>query len=134
MLITYPKIAEVEVIGIPDKLRGEIVRAVIRLREGAVATERKIRQFCQQHMADYKLPRQIIFTDVLPQAASTAKACRKNLKRYLSKLSPSRCSPHQERQSHNFGNNILVLLRGQPAKIGIQAVTNKLKFQSTITP
>jgi len=85
VLSTHPKIAEVRVMGIPDKLRGEIVRAVIRLREGEVATEHEIRQFCQQRMADYKLPRQIIFTDVLPQTA-VAGTRKKNLRHYLSEL------------------------------------------------
>ncbi len=65
VLCTHPKVAGAMVAGIPDRLRGEIVGAAIRLKEGEVATEREIRQFCQERMADYKLPRKIIFTDSL---------------------------------------------------------------------
>ena len=77
VLLTHPKVAEVRVIGVPDKLRGETVRAFIVLKQGEVVTEQEIRHFCQEYMADYKSPREIIFTDVLPEAA-TAKAPKKN--------------------------------------------------------
>ena len=66
VLSTHPKIAAVRIVGIPDELRGEIVRAVIVLKPGETATEQEIRQFCQERMADYKLPKQIIFADALP--------------------------------------------------------------------
>ena len=69
VLCAYPKIAEVAVIGIPDKLGGEIVRAVITLKEGEVATEQEVKQFCLEHMANYKVPKQIIFIDSLPKGA-----------------------------------------------------------------
>ncbi|MBA7691600.1 Long-chain-fatty-acid--CoA ligase [subsurface metagenome] len=65
VLCTHPKVAGAIVVGVPDRLRGEIVSATISLKEGEVATEQEIRQFCQEHMADYKLPRKIIFTDSL---------------------------------------------------------------------
>ena len=68
VLRTHPKIAEAAVVGIPDKLRGEIVRAVIVLKAGTKAKE--IRRFCRQYMADYKLPKQIMFLDSLPKTAS----------------------------------------------------------------
>ena len=65
VLCTHPKVAGAIVVGIPDRLRGEIVSATIRLKEGEVATEQEIKQFCQERMADYKLPRRIIFTNSL---------------------------------------------------------------------
>ncbi len=65
VLCTHPKVAGAVVVGIPDRLRGEIVSAAISLKEGEVATEQEIRQFCQKRMADYKLPRKIIFTNSL---------------------------------------------------------------------
>jgi acyl-coenzyme A synthetase/AMP-(fatty) acid ligase len=57
-------------VGVPDELRGEVVKAIIRLKEGKVATEEEIRRFCREHMADYKLPKQIIFVDSLPETAA----------------------------------------------------------------
>ncbi len=38
VLYTHPKVAEVAVAGVPDELRGEVVKAIIRLKEGKVAT------------------------------------------------------------------------------------------------
>jgi len=82
VLCAHPKVAEAVVIGIPDKVRGEVVGAAISLKEGEIATEQELRQFCQEHMADYKLPRRIIFTDSLPEG-TTAEISRGNLRDYL---------------------------------------------------
>lgn len=96
VLSTHPKVAKAIVIGIPDKVRGEIVGAAISLKEGEVTTEQELRQFCQEHMADYKLPRQIVFTNSLPKTIAT-KISRKNLRDYLLTLFSSSSSPNQEK-------------------------------------
>lgn len=70
VLSAHPKVAEAAVVGVSDELRGEVVRAIISLKEGEVATEEEIRRFCRQHMADYKLPKQVIFVDSLPKTAA----------------------------------------------------------------
>ncbi len=67
ILNTHPKIAEARIVGVPDIIRGETVKALIRLNPGETATEQEIRQYCQGRTADYKLPREIIFTDTLPE-------------------------------------------------------------------
>jgi long-chain acyl-CoA synthetase len=66
VLNTYPKIAESRVVGVVDILRGETVRALVRLKPGETATEQEIRQYCQGRMADYKLPREVIFMERIP--------------------------------------------------------------------
>ena len=58
VLSTHPKIAEVKVRGAIDIVRGETVKALVRLKPGETATEQEIRQYCQGRMADYKLPRE----------------------------------------------------------------------------
>ncbi len=70
VLYTHPKVAEAAVVGIPDELRGEVVRAVISLKAGEVTTEEEIKRFCRKHMADYKVPKQVIFIDSLPKTAT----------------------------------------------------------------
>jgi long-chain acyl-CoA synthetase len=70
VLKTHPKVAETAVVGAPDKMRGEIVRAYISLKKGEVATGEEIRHFCREHMANYKLPKQIIFLESLPKTAT----------------------------------------------------------------
>jgi len=96
VLVGYYKIARAKVIGIPDKLRGEIVSAVIRSKGKVVATEQEVRHFCQTHMADYKLPKQIVFTKSLVKTAAT-KIGKKNIRNYLSSLSTPPPSPHKEK-------------------------------------
>ena len=64
--MTHPKIAEVKIIGVPDLVRGETVKALIRLKPGEAVDEQEIRQFCHGQMADYKLPKEIVFTDTIP--------------------------------------------------------------------
>ena len=70
VLYTHPKIAEAVVVGVPDELRGEIVRAIISLKEGEVATEEEIKRFCRERLANYKVPKQVIFADFLPKTAT----------------------------------------------------------------
>ena len=70
VLYTHPKVAEAAVVGIPDEVRGETPRAVIRLKTGEVATEQEIKHFCREHMADYKVPRQVGFMGSLPKTAA----------------------------------------------------------------
>jgi long-chain acyl-CoA synthetase len=67
VLATHPKIAEARVMGVIDIVRGETVKALVRLKSGEKATEQEIRQYCQGRMADYKLPRKIAFVDVMPE-------------------------------------------------------------------
>ncbi len=69
VLLTHPKVAEAVVIGIPDEMRGEVVGAVISLKAGEAASEQKIKGFCLERLASYKVPRQVIFLDSLPRTA-----------------------------------------------------------------
>jgi len=67
VLETHPKIAEAKVMGSIDLVRGETIKALVRLKPGETAAEQEIRQYCQGRMADYKLPREISFVDVMPE-------------------------------------------------------------------
>ncbi|MCK4862835.1 MAG: AMP-binding protein [Dehalococcoidales bacterium] len=67
VLAAHPGIAEVKVIGVIDIVRGETVKALVRSKPGETVTEQEIRQYCQGRMADYKLPREIEFVDVIPE-------------------------------------------------------------------
>ena len=66
---SHPKVAEVAVVGIADESRGETPRAVIKLKAGKKATEAEIKKFCLEHLANYKVPREFIFTESLPRTA-----------------------------------------------------------------
>jgi acyl-CoA synthetase (AMP-forming)/AMP-acid ligase II len=87
VLLSYPKVDEVVVVGIPDEMRGESVRACISLKKGEEATEEEIKYFCRQHMADYKVPGQIKFFDSLPKT-TVGKIRREDLKHTTLALPP----------------------------------------------
>jgi long-chain acyl-CoA synthetase len=65
----HPKVAEVAVVGIADESRGEMPRAVIKLKAGEEASEPEIKKFCLEHLANYKVPCEFIFTESLPKTA-----------------------------------------------------------------
>jgi len=63
----HPDIAEVAAIGIPDKLRGEVPKAFVVLKEGSKISEEDLRYFCREHLARFKIPHYFEFTTVLPK-------------------------------------------------------------------
>jgi long-chain acyl-CoA synthetase len=64
-----PKIYDVAVIGIPDKRLGEIVGAVVDVKEGEALTEDEFNKFIESLLPKYKRPRKIIF-DKVPRNAT----------------------------------------------------------------
>lgn len=71
-LVTHPKVLQAIVIGVPDKVKGQIPKAYIVLEPGKKATEEEIIAFSKGCMAAYKAPRKVAFVKVedLPQTAS----------------------------------------------------------------
>jgi fatty-acyl-CoA synthase len=69
-LYTHPKIAEVQVVGIPNARLGEIVCAWVRLQPNQTATEEEIREWCRDQIAYFKIPEHIRFVDEFPATLS----------------------------------------------------------------
>lgn len=63
----HPDVAEVAVIGVPDKLRGEVPKAFVVLKEGSKLKEEDLRYFCREHLAHYKIPHYFEFVASLPK-------------------------------------------------------------------
>lgn len=81
-LIEHAAVAEAGVIGIPDPVRGEIIKAFIALRAGYEPSEElkeEIRQFVKKGLAAHAAPRQIEFREKLPKTRS-GKIMRRVLK------------------------------------------------------
>lgn len=71
VLYEHPAVLEAAVVGVPDKYRGETVKAFVVLKpeyRGKV-TEKEIEQFCRERLAAYKVPKIIEFRDELPKSA-----------------------------------------------------------------
>jgi acyl-CoA synthetase (AMP-forming)/AMP-acid ligase II len=69
VLLLHPGVFEVAVIGIPDRLWGESVMAMVRARASANPTEEELIELCRSHLAGYKKPRFFRFVRDLPKNA-----------------------------------------------------------------
>ncbi len=65
-LFTHPRIAEVAVIGMPDKYYGEEVMAWVRLKAGETMSGEELRGFCKGKIMDYKIPKYVKFVTEFP--------------------------------------------------------------------
>ncbi len=69
-LYTNAKVANVQVVGLPDKRYGEQVLAVIQLKNGNLATAEEMTEFCKGKIARHKIPRYWEFVESYPMTAS----------------------------------------------------------------
>jgi len=73
VLMEHPAVLECSVVGIPDKLRGQAIKAIIVPAPGVIASDslqREIRDFCNARVAEYKWIRSVEFVSVLPKTIS----------------------------------------------------------------
>jgi acyl-CoA synthetase (AMP-forming)/AMP-acid ligase II len=70
ILMEHPAVLQVVTFAIPHEKLGEEVGAVVVLREGKSAEEKDIRSFAATKLADFKVPKKIIFMDEIPKGAT----------------------------------------------------------------
>jgi len=63
-------VADVAVIGVPDERLGEVGRAFVVRRQGSEIDAASVISYSREHLANFKAPRSVIFTDALPRNPS----------------------------------------------------------------
>jgi len=70
ILRTHPGVDDACVIGIPNEVLGELICACVIPVEGAIVTGDELKDFCREHVADYKVPDCVRFFDTFPMTGS----------------------------------------------------------------
>ncbi|MBQ7186427.1 MAG: AMP-binding protein [Ruminococcus sp.] len=73
VLMEHPDVLECSVIGVPDKLRGQAIKAFIKLRPGVMpehSLEKQIKEFANTRLSDYKWVRLIEFVEEMPRTVT----------------------------------------------------------------
>jgi fatty-acyl-CoA synthase len=69
-LYAHPKIADVQVVGLPDARLGETVAVWIRLKAGETMDEQELRDYCSGRIAHFKVPQYVRFVDEFPMTVT----------------------------------------------------------------
>jgi fatty-acyl-CoA synthase len=79
VLEAHPEIAEVAVVGVPDREWGERVRAFVVRRDGSTVDEGALKVYARERLAGPKVPRDFVFLDSLPRNP-TGKVLKRELR------------------------------------------------------
>jgi len=70
VIMDHPAVAQVVTFAVPHDMLGEDIAAAVVLREGAACDERELRNFVGSRVADFKVPRKILFLTEIPKGAT----------------------------------------------------------------
>jgi acyl-CoA synthetase (AMP-forming)/AMP-acid ligase II len=70
VIAALDEVAEIAVVGVPDSILGEAIKAVVTLRPGATLDAMAVQRHCMQHLPRYKVPKSVQFAERLPRTAS----------------------------------------------------------------
>jgi acyl-CoA synthetase (AMP-forming)/AMP-acid ligase II len=77
-IITHPQVLDAAVVGVEDERFGQRLKAIVVARPGASLDADEVRAHVKANLANYKVPRDVVFTDALPRGA-TGKLLRNEL-------------------------------------------------------
>ena len=79
VLVSHPAVYEAAVVGVPDERWGEVPKAFISAKPGALVTEDELRDYVRQRLAGFKVPKSFEFLEALPKG-STGKILKRALR------------------------------------------------------
>jgi long-chain acyl-CoA synthetase len=68
VLYRHPKIKEAVIVGLPQGIRGELIKAYVVLKDGETATAAELLEHCRKDLAKFKVPKKIEFRSELPKS------------------------------------------------------------------
>ena len=87
LLLKYPKIEQVAVIGVPDHVFGQVGMAFVIPRPGLTVTAKEVIEYARKHVANYKVPRRVEIVSSFPVNA-TGKVMKTELRRLAIRAAP----------------------------------------------
>ncbi len=81
IIMRHPSVSDVAVVGTPDRIMGEEIKAYVALNPHLNADEEEIIEHCKDYLADYKCPKQVQFIKTVPRNA-IGKLLRKKLRNH----------------------------------------------------
>jgi long-chain acyl-CoA synthetase len=67
VLMRHPKVKDAAAVGVPDRIKGQAIVAVIALKPGVEADKQELLKYCKDNMPDYRLPRAIVLKEEIPR-------------------------------------------------------------------
>jgi acyl-CoA synthetase (AMP-forming)/AMP-acid ligase II len=81
LLVSHPAVAEVAIVGVPDRRKLETGAAFVVRRAGAALAEAEVQAAVRAELAGYKVPDHVFFVDELPRSSATLKVQKHELRR-----------------------------------------------------
>ena len=102
LLGAHESIEEAAAIGVDDEKFGQRLKAFVVLAKGAKLTEDEVKDYVKDNLANYKVPREVVFLDELPRNP-TGKVLKRELEEQGDDATPRRRSPTPRRSREGEG-------------------------------